>query len=67
MAEMLNPNIGDKYHAMETQHDDGEAEYDAADWNFQIVDTAGDMVALCGNKEDRDHILKLLNANPIPE
>lgn len=59
--------IGNKYHESDTHYVEGEAEYDAADYNYQVVDLSGDTVVLCSNREDRDHILKLLNENPIPE
>lgn len=53
--------ISDPYQPQETQYDEGEAEYDAADYNYQIVDEAGDIFCLCSTKEDQELILKLLN------
>lgn len=67
MAEMLNPDIGMKYQAAETNYEAGEAEFDASEFNYQVVDLSGDIVCMCSAKEDRDHILKLLQDNPIPE
>lgn len=59
--------IGDKYHAAETNYEPDTAEYDAADYNFQIVDHSDDVIALFTDKVQRDHVLTLLNANPFPE
>lgn len=59
----------DKYHAISTAYDDDDnaAEYDAYEYNHQIVDDSGDIVVLCGSEEMRDHLLKLLLANLLPE
>lgn len=59
--------LGDKYHAKETEYAAGEAEYEGSDFNFQIVDHSDDIIALFTNKEERDHVLALINANPFPE
>jgi hypothetical protein len=59
--------VGDKYHAAFTEFTVGEAEYDAAEFNFQIVDHSDDIIALFPTEKERDHILALLNANPFPE
>lgn len=59
--------IKDKYHATDTEYTEDEAEYDASEYNHQIVDDSGDPVVLCGSKEMRDHLLKLLNDNPLSE
>lgn len=59
--------IGDKYHAAETNYEPDTAEYDAADYNFQIVDHSDDVVALFPDKEMRDHVLKLINTYPVGE
>jgi hypothetical protein len=39
------------------------AEYDAADYNYQIVDHSDDVIALFGDKKMRDFILQLINEN----
>lgn len=59
--------LGDKYHAADTAYEPDTAEYDAADYNFQIVDHSDDVIALFTDKVQRDHVLTLLNANPFPE
>jgi Rad3-related DNA helicase len=61
-----NMSVGDKYHAAETSYVADEAEYDAADYNFQIVTHSDDVVCLCPNREIMEHIRALLNANPMP-
>lgn len=64
----------DKYHAADTSYKEApsddhepEASYDAGAWNYQIVDDSGDIIALFSDKAQRDHVLKLLLANPFPE
>lgn len=53
--------LGDKYHAADTSYEEGDAEYDASEYNFQIVDHSDDIIALCPTAEVRDTLLKLLN------
>lgn len=50
-----------KYIIEKTHHDDGEAEYDAADWPFQIIDMDDNLKCLCDNEEFADKLLALLN------
>ena len=52
---------GEKYFKSDTSYSEGEAEHDAADWNFQVVDHSADIICMCSTAEDRDMILKLLN------
>ena len=60
-------DIGDKYHEADTSYEPETAEYDAAEYQFQIVDLSGDTVALFPLKRERDWVLKLLNRMPIPD
>jgi hypothetical protein len=53
--------LGDKFHAADTDYEEGTAEYDAADYNFQIVDHSDDVVALFSSKERRDVVLAFIN------
>lgn len=55
-------DIGDKYHGADTSYEPDTAEYDAAEFNFQIVDLSGDIIALCPTAAERDMILAKLNA-----
>lgn len=55
--------LGDKYHAADTAYEPETAEYDAADYNYQIVDHSDDVIALCPTMEIRDKLLALLNAS----
>jgi hypothetical protein len=59
-------SVGDKFHAAETNYEEGEAEYDAVWYNYQIVDHSDDVVALFGSKETRDLVLAFLNNQEIP-
>lgn len=55
-------DIGDKYHGADTSYEEkDDAEYGAHDFNYQIVDLSGDIVALFSDKEERDKVVKLLN------
>ena len=57
--------IGDKYHEADTEYtEEDDAEYNASDFNYQIVDLSGDIVALFADKEERDKVLLLLNLPP---
>jgi hypothetical protein len=59
-------SVGDKFHAAETDYGLEEAEYDAGEYNYQIVDHSDDVVALFPLKEVRDKVLKFLNNQEIP-
>jgi hypothetical protein len=54
-------SVGDKFHAAETSYAADEAEYDAADYNYQIVDHSDDVIALFPDKGMRDKVLEYLN------
>lgn len=57
-------SVGDKFHAAETSYVAYDAEYDAADYNYQIVDHSDDIVALFPDKATRDKVLAFLNVPP---
>lgn len=53
---------GEKYHAADTSYiEESDAEYNASDFNYQIVDLSGDIICLCPTAAERDMVLKLLN------
>lgn len=60
-------SVGDKFHAAETSYGPDEAEYDAAEYNYQIVDHSDDVIALFPDKGMRDKVLKMLNAFSISD
>lgn len=41
--------------------EEGEAEYDASEYQYQILDSDSEIVVLCHDKELRDKILNFLN------
>ena len=55
-----------KYRLSVTDYEEGDCEYDASDYNYQIItkDEDGDdcIPYLCATKEDADKLMKLLNA-----
>jgi hypothetical protein len=55
--------LGDKFHAADTSYEPDTAEYDAADYNYQIVDHSDDIVGLFQTAEMRDKVLAFLNAS----
>lgn len=60
-----------QYKIESTSYDDGEAEYDASDYPHQIIQNAGSdnetIICICPDKDEAEHIAKLLNANPFPQ
>lgn len=57
--------LGDKYHAADTSYEPDTAEYDAADYNYQIVDHSDDVIALFPDKATRDIVLNFMNATNL--
>lgn len=62
--------MSDKYTIEVDNYDEGEAEYDAADYPARVMgsDSSGDaiIVALCNNQLEARHIADLLNKYPFP-
>ena len=57
----------DKYAVEVDNYDEGEAEYDAADYPARVMDVENDeIVCLCRNQLEAKHIIELLKANPFP-
>ncbi len=53
--------MSDKYFPANTSYEPDTAEYDAADYNFQIVDHSDDVIALFPDQRMRDKVLNFLN------
>lgn len=53
--------LGNKFHAADTAYEPETAEYDAADYNYQIVDHSDDVIALFSDKATRDAWLEIIN------
>jgi hypothetical protein len=55
-----------KYRLSVTSYEEGDCEYDASDYNYQIIakdeDNDDYMPYLCATKEDADKLMSLLNA-----
>ena len=51
-------------------YDEGEAEYDAADYSARVMGVDGDgahiIICLCGNQIEASHIAALLTQHPFP-
>jgi hypothetical protein len=60
-----------KYTLETTNYDVGDAEYDAVDWPYQLIANASEgnetLVALFADKDEAEHVMKLLEANPFDE
>jgi len=58
---------GEKYHASDVMYEPDTAEYDAHDFQYQIVDLSGDIIALFSDNHERDKILHMMNAFAISD
>jgi len=51
----------DSYITQNTQYEADEAEYDAADYNYQILDDEGEIVALFSDEKLRNKVAAFLS------
>lgn len=53
--------VGDKYHSSDVEYAPNEAEYDAHDFQYHIVDHSADIIAMFPDKDTRDRWLEIIN------